>query len=712
MAAGYVPTSPLNTLYTNTTAGTPADPTAVDGAVQAIVQTVNDNYDSAQALNNGLSNHKNATTLDHPDQSVTTAKIKDANVTSAKLASSSVTTAKVADANITTAKLLDAAVTEAKLADDSVTAAKIVDSAVGTDKIAPGAVTNDRIANGAVGSSKIDPALLESYGTIAINAKFDEVDEQLADIAINVKTFGAVGDGVTNDTQSFQDAFDYIGTTGQTLLVPEGTFIVDPSVLVMPINLRITGSNYLSCIIKSSGPTTVGYGLQTSTSCEISNLYIRGFGVGILNMSHWIKIYDNKLSYNEVGIDFNTNSYIVKCLNNEITFNAIGVLIRTQSYQLVIENNIIDNNNLGVGISGSSMGFLLRGNTIEGNRNYTSLIGCGVLMTCTTASRSEISGNWFESNGTDGVKSVDVMLSPYHPTPALQDTYAMDLYNTIISECVPASYQALFTNMGIGVGTINLSSNSHLFTKHGVVVGGHSGVKTNITGCNFKGILDVYNISVYIGFKINNPVNILNSTVNNSDNSAINTQMLMGFQNTFVYPTTNTTTKVSYNSYNLFSNTGIGTENPTQKLDVLGQNFKVGADQTSAITRTDATAKLTQYLTPHYTNAQADVLELIAVNSVSANVLGIGGGSGSFNAATNVSLYTAPNATTKTGTKRLEIDSAGRVSVKGETFAIETTKTPASATATGVKGDIVWDENYLYVCVATNTWKRTALTTW
>lgn len=38
--------------------------------------------------------------------------------------------------------------------------------------------------------------------------------------------------------------------------------------------------------------------------------------------------------------------------------------------------------------------------------------------------------------------------------------------------------------------------------------------------------------------------------------------------------------------------------------------------------------------------------------------------------------------------------------------------TPASATAAGVKGTIVWDSNYVYVCVATNTWKRTAITTW
>lgn len=37
---------------------------------------------------------------------------------------------------------------------------------------------------------------------------------------------------------------------------------------------------------------------------------------------------------------------------------------------------------------------------------------------------------------------------------------------------------------------------------------------------------------------------------------------------------------------------------------------------------------------------------------------------------------------------------------------------PATATSPGQKGDNAFDANYFYVCVATNTWKRTPLTTW
>jgi hypothetical protein len=44
---------------------------------------------------------------------------------------------------------------------------------------------------------------------------------------------------------------------------------------------------------------------------------------------------------------------------------------------------------------------------------------------------------------------------------------------------------------------------------------------------------------------------------------------------------------------------------------------------------------------------------------------------------------------------------------------IETSsQTPASSGAAGVTGTISWDANFIYVCVAANTWKRTAISTW
>jgi trimeric autotransporter adhesin len=76
-------------------------------------------------------------------------------------------------------------------------------------------------------------------------------------------------------------------------------------------------------------------------------------------------------------------------------------------------------------------------------------------------------------------------------------------------------------------------------------------------------------------------------------------------------------------------------------------------------------------------------------------------------------------------TERLRIDSSGRLlvggspdsggallQVFGDRIRVGTAKTPASASDTGTAGEICWDASYIYVCTATNTWKRTAIATW
>ena len=51
--------------------------------------------------------------------------------------------------------------------------------------------------------------------------------------------------------------------------------------------------------------------------------------------------------------------------------------------------------------------------------------------------------------------------------------------------------------------------------------------------------------------------------------------------------------------------------------------------------------------------------------------------------------------------------------IEGVSFKISSLNTaPSSASDTGTTGEIRYTSDYIYVCTATNTWKRTALTTW
>jgi len=50
--------------------------------------------------------------------------------------------------------------------------------------------------------------------------------------------------------------------------------------------------------------------------------------------------------------------------------------------------------------------------------------------------------------------------------------------------------------------------------------------------------------------------------------------------------------------------------------------------------------------------------------------------------------------------------------IDSNAIRLRTEQTPASASASGQKGKICWDSGFVYVCTATDTWKRAALSSW
>src|SRR3989344_5475014 len=121
-------------------------------------------------------------------------------------------------------------------------------------------------------------------------------------------------------------------------------------------------------------------------------------------------------------------------------------------------------------------------------------------------------------------------------------------------------------------------------------------------------------------------------------------------------------------------NVGIGVDAPTSKLQVKGQTainsgllvggLILGADQ-NLTTVTNSTTKQARIVSPNYLTAQANVALFFGANGVSTNAISMGGGSGSLNSATTIDFYTAPTNTTVLGSKRLQINSAGHMSLVG-----------------------------------------------
>jgi hypothetical protein len=62
------------------------------------------------------------------------------------------------------------------------------------------------------------------------------------------------------------------------------------------------------------------------------------------------------------------------------------------------------------------------------------------------------------------------------------------------------------------------------------------------------------------------------------------------------------------------------------------------------------------------------------------------------------------------GVVKVTNGSSGDGTISGQLRSVGTA--PATASSTGTAGDVRYDASFVYICTATNTWKRAALTTW
>ena len=68
---------------------------------------------------------------------------------------------------------------------------------------------------------------------------------------------------------------------------------------------------------------------------------------------------------------------------------------------------------------------------------------------------------------------------------------------------------------------------------------------------------------------------------------------------------------------------------------------------------------------------------------------------------------------TDTGEGIVGLSGKSEANTEAASYSITALNTaPSSATDTGVLGEIRYTADYMYVCTATNTWKRSALATW
>jgi hypothetical protein len=324
---------------------------------------------------------------------------------------------------------------------------------------------------------------------------------------VSVLDFGAVGDGVVDDTVAIQAALDYATTlTGCTVLMPAGTYLVTSTLTFSGHSTRLVGAG--RGMIPGSynvedGGTQIDYtgsGLVISFNgkfyCEVSDLTIRSTtaGVGIYcgDIAHFFQV--NRVvidgqngagvatGFSSAGISIERSYYgtiqgcdiaycaasgiygFRECNGNFIQMNSIrqcGTGIRitddvsnsdgTQIIANEIESARTDaGSGYGISLVGADS-MMVIGNRIEWTQNGHIFVNSNVGV----AQFNQLIGNILEGaapaiilgDGTGSNQVVGTYISGGRAATAV--TINLDCANTFF-QAAPASYGGSFTDNGFG----------------------------------------------------------------------------------------------------------------------------------------------------------------------------------------------------------------------------------------------------------------------
>jgi hypothetical protein len=157
-------------------------------------------------------------------------------------------------ANAVAGQIPDGTITNVKLATDSVTSSNIIDGTI---------VNADVNASAGITAGKL------SFTQAGTGATARTVDSKLKD-TVSIKDFGAVGDGVADDTTAITAALTYAIANNKILTGANGTYAVQGRVSIT--DATSTAFSIVDCTFKSIGENNNEYGLFITTVNAIVDL--------------------------------------------------------------------------------------------------------------------------------------------------------------------------------------------------------------------------------------------------------------------------------------------------------------------------------------------------------------------------------------------------------------------------------------------------------
>jgi hypothetical protein len=273
---------------------------------------------------------------------------------------------------------------------------------------------------GAIAASQV------SYTPAGASAVTTNVQAKLRQY-VNVKDFGATGNGVTDDSAAiqaainaaFQFANSFPGLSKGTIYFPEGVYLISSNINATSIGAMIGDSRH-SCLIVYSGATTI----NCNVGIQINNLAFSG-------------------SNTQTALTF-TLAYLAQInFNSFIGFGkAIDVLNPSNSTTFnQIQNNIFQSCTVSIAFAGTVTTTYIVGNQFN---TGTTAISCGgnfgtqitnnVFEDLQTAvlipnggvcNYGVIAGNWFERTGASAFPNI----VPYQDNTASPGFFAFNTFS-------------------------------------------------------------------------------------------------------------------------------------------------------------------------------------------------------------------------------------------------------------------------------------------
>ena len=493
---------------------------------------------------------------------------------------------------------------------------------------------------------------------------------------VNVKSYGAKGDGTTDDTAAIQAAINYAKTNiventatnpnnivTATVFIPAGRYVIASTVTTYE-GIRIKGSSRSTTLITHTG-TSVNC-LQTAAGVDNRQVWFEDFSLvgNGANTLKGIKVND---AYFDSGI---SNVTVNNCYDNiyitgSWTFRLEGV----NSNNSTNDCCWVENWTAGYAVAcrfddaGRYGMYIQRDATTPNNSFSTQLNNCYF-------QRAQQSGFYGED-----LSSVDFINCYWEGNNKAIGAYPDVKLNDLTSK----GHRFTFTNCyasSTGSGGANMS---WIDVEYAIVV--------DVTQCYlYNGTTGFYDYGVTTAIGVSR-LNVIGCGVLTGTISEFNL----------------------HSATKLFS---IGNQDDNIKIPSLGSahtttsfagdgNFML---EVSAPANRRAEVVLSSAGTGKWYVGRGDSDDPLAGACYISEVSGGG---------TNPPIAFSPTSK-YVGFNVLMSSSAltGVVDINHNDIRIRQSQTPASSSAAGNQGEIAWDASYLYVCITTDTWQRVAHATW